>query len=282
MNEIKLKNKIFIVGPCAVESRGQVLETVENVKELEIDFMRMSLWKPRTKPGFEGVGEEGIKLVVDAANMGINPAVEPLVPEHAAKVAEAVLTKAPKAKLMLWIGARNQNHLIQRDIAKIAAQDNRIYLMVKNQVWSNEQHWEGIIEHVLSGGIKESRLLICHRGFAPNGVNPHGYRNVPDYEMTLRIKEKTKLPVIFDPSHTGGSVEKVFAIAEEAEKKNIFDGYIVEVHPNPMQALSDAKQQLTWKEFHKLLRVLYNGNRKSSMKFPESNIPQLKRNIPVV
>ena len=238
------------------------METIKNVKELGIDFVRMSLWKPRTKPGFEGFGEKGIDLVVEAALMGVNPAVEPLVPEHAEKVVNAVLTRAPKAKLMLWIGARNQNHLIQREIARIASQDDRIYLMVKNQVWLSEPHWEGIIEHCLSGGIKESKLLICHRGFAPNGVNPDGYRNVPDFEMAMRIKEKTKLPMIFDPSHTGGSVENVFKITNEASDHD-FDGYIVEVHPDPKKALSDSIQQLTWPEFHKLREMLYNKKEKN-------------------
>lgn len=256
----KLSNQIFIVGPCAIENREQVLETVKNAKELGVDFTRLSLWKPRTKPGFEGVGEAGIDWVVEAARMGVNPAVEPIIPEHAEKIVEAVLTKAPKAKLLLWIGARNQNHLIQREIAKVAAQDERIYLMVKNQVWRNEKHWEGIVEHVLSGRIKESRLLLCHRGFAPWKANPEGYRNEPDYDMCMRMKEKTKLPIIFDPSHTGGSVEKVFKITEEAAEY-AFDGYIVEVHPNPKLALSDAHQQLTWKEFHKLLKLLYNRRR---------------------
>lgn len=261
MTIAKLPNQIFIVGPCALESREQMLETVKNSRELGVDFVRLSLWKPRTKPGFEGVGEAGIDWVVEAAKMGVNPGVEPILPEHAAKVAEAILTRAPKAKLLLWIGARNQNHMIQREIARIAAQDARIYLMVKNQVWSNEKHWEGIVEHVLDGGIKPSRLLLCHRGFAPWGANPQGYRNVPDYDMTLRMKEKTKLPMIFDPSHTGGSVEKVFKIAAEALEHHEFDGYIVEVHPNPKIALSDAHQQLTWKEFHKLLKLLYNKRR---------------------
>jgi chorismate mutase len=257
MKVAKLQNQIFIVGPCAVESREQVLETVAGVRATGVDFMRMSLWKPRTRPGFEGIGEAGIDLVVEAAKMGVNPAVEPIVPEHAAKVVEAVLTRAPKAKLLLWIGARNQNHIIQREIARIAAADERIYLMVKNQVWSNEKHWEGIVEHVLSGGIKKSRLFLCHRGFASMGENPSGYRNVPDYDMALRMREKTGLPMIFDPSHTGGSVEKVFKITEEAAEHG-FDGYIVEVHPKPKTAMSDANQQLTWREFQKLLKLLYN------------------------
>lgn len=269
----KLPDQIFIAGPCAVESREQVLQTIGHVKSLGIDFMRMSLWKPRTRPGFEGYGEKGIDLVVEAAKMGVNPAVEPLIPEHAAQVVEAVLSRAPAAKLLLWIGARNQNHLIQREIAKIAAQDDRIYLMVKNQIWASEAHWEGIIEHCLSGGIKESRLMICHRGFAPQGSNPAGYRNVPDYEMAERIKKKTGLSMVFDPSHTGGSVDNVFKITEEAAGHG-FDGYIVEVHPYPQKALSDAKQQLTWEQFHKLLEILYNKRIKSAEKlaFSDKNI----------
>lgn len=274
MTIAKLPNQIFIVGPCAVESRRQVLETAENCLELGIDFMRLSLWKPRTKPGFEGIGDAGIDLVVEAAKMGINPAVEPIIPEHAAKIADAVLTRAPRAKLLLWIGARNQNHFIQREIARIAARDDRIYLMVKNQIWSSEKHWEGIVEHALSGGIKKSRLLLCHRGFAPNGNNPQDYRNVPDYDMALRMKQKTGLPLIFDPSHTGGSVEKVFQIVRDAAGHS-FDGFIVEVHPSPKTALSDASQQLTWKEFRELLKILYNKRHRC-------NITQIKRNVPAV
>ena len=152
---------------------------------------------------------------------------------------------------MLWIGARNQNHYIQREIARVAASDKRVLLMVKNQPWSNEDHWEGIVGHVLSGGIDKARVILCHRGFIPNGVNPFGYKNVPDYEMAMRIKHTSGLPMIFDPSHTGGTVDKVLQIMDEAMKHE-FDGIIVEVHPDPTHALTDAKQQLTWKEFDQL------------------------------
>ena len=173
------------------------------------------------------------------------------MPEHAKMAMTAVFSAVPKARLMLWIGSRNQNHYIQREIARVAARDKRVILMVKNQPWSNEDHWEGIVGHVLSGGIDKDRVVLCHRGFMPNGVNPHGYKNVPDYAMAMRIKEKTGLTMIFDPSHTGGAVAKVLQIAREAKRYD-FDGVIVEVQRDPVHALTDAKQQLTWKQFDQL------------------------------
>lgn len=249
-----VRNKIIIAGPCALESRELMLETVKEAKAYGVDYVRLSLWKPRTKPGYEGIGEEGILLIVEAAKMGVNPAFEPLMPSHAEKVVKAVLPVLGNQKLLIWLGARNQNHVLQKEIAQIAAQDPRIMLMVKNQCWHNEKHWEGIIEHVLESGIKESNLLICHRGFSPIGSNPHEYRNVPDYDMAMRMKEKTGLPMLFDPSHTGGSVENVMRIFKETQQYS-FDGYIIEVHPTPKHALTDQNQQITWKEFGDLLGI---------------------------
>lgn len=247
-----MKSKIIIAGPCAAESKEQILASVKEAKKRSVDFLRISLWKPRTKPGFDGLKEEGIKLLVEAAKRGVNPSTEVILPEHAQKAMDAVLSVNKKVKLLVWIGARNQNHYVQQEIARVAAKNDRVYLMVKNQPWSSLEHWEGIIEHVLHGGVPKERLILCHRGFTPNGHNPLGFRNVPDYDMTKKIKEKYGLSMLFDPSHTGGSVENVMILGKEASKKG-FDGLIVEVHPDPKNALTDAKQQLTWAQFDKLL-----------------------------
>ncbi len=255
---MKLLKKIIIAGPCAVENDEQVAQSIHEAKLAKVDFIRLSLWKPRTKPGFEGLGEKGIKYLVQAAKAGLNPGFEPIIPEHAARIIEQVLPATKNGKLLIWIGARNQNHYIQREIAKLASQSDRIFLMLKNQVWHNEKHWEGIIEHAYTGGIKKENVLICHRGFAPHATNnPNGYRNVPDYDMAMRIKQRYGLPMIFDPSHTGGTVEKVFKIAKEANL-HPFDGYIIEVHPNPKIAQSDANQQLTWQQYDELMKSLYD------------------------
>ncbi len=246
--------KIIIAGPCAAETEEQIILSAKEAKKREIDFLRVSLWKPRTKPGFDGLGENGIPLLVKVAKMGVNPSTEVIIPEHAEKVIQAVLDATPNGKVLIWIGARNQNHYIQQEIARVVAKEKRVMLMVKNQPWPSLEHWEGIIEHVLHGGINKKNLLVCHRGFSPNGdPNPYMYRNIPNYEMTQKIKQEFGLPMLFDPSHTGGSVKNVFRITKETLKRSL-DGLVVEVHPSPKTAKTDALQQLTWKEFDKLIK----------------------------
>ena len=139
------KRPIIIAGPCAAESKEQVLLSLKLAKKRHVDFMRVSLWKPRTKPGFDGMQERGIPLLVEIARQGVNPATEVITPAHAKKVVESVLPAIRNGRLMLWIGSRNQNHYVQQEIAKIAASDERIVLMVKNQPWASEEHWLGII-----------------------------------------------------------------------------------------------------------------------------------------
>lgn len=255
----KLRNKpILIAGPCAAESHSQILTSIKEAKKRDVDFMRISLWKPRTKPGFEGLNEEGIDLMVEAAKHGINPATEVIMPEHAEKVVEKVLAATSDGKVLIWIGARNQNHFIQQKIAKIAAQDKRIFLLVKNQPWSSEKHWQGIVEHILTGGIDRENVILCHRGFVPHGYdNPRNMRNVPDFEMAIKVQMEYDLPMVFDPSHIGGSVENVLYIANIAARQD-FDGLMVEVHPDPKNALTDAKQQITWKQFDGMVKEWNN------------------------
>ncbi|MBP9719252.1 MAG: hypothetical protein KBD46_02190 [Candidatus Levybacteria bacterium] len=247
-----MKNKkklLLVVGPCAAESKEQIKASIVEAKKRPVDFMRISLWKPRTKPGFEGLQEGGFPLLQMAAKEGINPGTEVILPSHAEKVIETVLNASKTAKVLIWIGARNQNHYIQQEISRVAKGEKRVFLMVKNQPWASEEHWEGIIEHVLHGGIAESNLFLCHRGFTPHGYeNPWNMRNVPDFAMAMKIKDKYKLPMLFDPSHIGGTVENVLKVSEQAAQ-HPFDGLIVEVHPDPKNAITDAKQQLTWEQF---------------------------------
>ncbi len=249
--------KIIIAGPCAAESEEQIDIAIAEVLKRDIDFMRVNLWKPRTKPGFEGLGREGLPLLEKVAKAGINPGLEVIVPEHVTLAMETVLPHLKDGgRLLLWIGARNQNHLVQTEIASLCARDPRVMLMVKNQPWPNESHWEGIMEHVLGTGFPKKNLLNCHRGFAPTGDNPRGFRNLPDFAMMDRVKAHTGVPVIYDPSHMGGTVPNVFEIGKMAVGKDI-DGVIVEVHHDPANAKTDKTQQVTWVEFDELLKVIF-------------------------
>jgi 3-deoxy-D-arabino-heptulosonate 7-phosphate (DAHP) synthase len=245
---------ILVAGPCAAETPEQIHIALEEAKARNVDFVRISLWKPRTKPGFDGMKQEGIALMVEAARMGLNPATEILVASQAEDVMAGVLPHLPEgSKLMLWIGARNQNHIVQQEIARAASRDPRVCLMVKNQPWPSESHWEGIAEHALEGGIAPENLYMCHRGFTPDSANnPRNLRNVADSDMAMRVREKTRLPMLLDLSHIAGAVDKLEEIAMETVSHN-YDGMVIEVHHNPRFAWTDAKQQITWDQLDALL-----------------------------
>lgn len=254
------KKQIIIAGPCAAESEEQIKITIVEAKKRGVDFIRINLWKPRTRPGFEGIGDEGLHFLQMAAKSGVNPGTEVIIPEHAQKVIDAVLPIRKDIKVLIWIGARNQNHYIQQEIARIAARYYpQVLLMIKNQIWNSQEHWKGIIEHSLHGGIKESNLFVCHRGFAPDpSNNPQGLRNIPDYKLAMKIKSETALPMIFDPSHIGGSVKNVFKVTKQSAKY-AFDGLIIEVHPDPKNAKTDSRQQVTWEQFDEIRRIIEGG-----------------------
>jgi len=249
-----MKNNIIVAGPCAAESMELIIESAKQAKKRKVDFLRVSLFKPRTKPGYEGSGEDGIDMLIQAAKMGVNPATEVLFPDQAKRIMDEVLTAVPDTKLLLWLGSRNQHHVIQRETAKIIASDKRAHLLVKNQPWKNKNHWEGIMEHCLEGGIDKENLIVCHRGFAPHGYeNPHNMRNIADFDMSMQVRGECKLPMVFDPSHVGGNVENVLRVAKQAEEY-AFDGLMVEVHTDPQNALTDSEQQLTWEQFDELVK----------------------------
>jgi len=255
---MKTKQKIIIAGPCAAESREQVINCALALKKQGIKIMRASLWKPRTKPGFEGIGTKGIPWLSEVTNLGITVATEILLPEQLTQLIKGISKKGDLSKVLLWIGSRNQNHLIQREIAKIIKEKmpKTVKLLIKNQAWSDERHWLGIVDHIFGSGISPNRLILCHRGFSSHGQNnPENLRNLPDFEMAMRVKEKTGLPMLVDPSHIGGTVENVFKVMKMAEKIN-FDGMMIEVHPKPAEAQSDAKQQLTFQELNNLLKIV--------------------------
>ncbi|MBF0313394.1 MAG: hypothetical protein HQK50_11235, partial [Oligoflexia bacterium] len=253
------KEKLVIAGPCALESKQQLREVALMLKALGVNHIRASLWKPRTSPGWEGTGAIGLStLLEETLAYGLVPASEILSAEHAQLAVQALQRYGEEqAKMVLWLGARNQNHLEQKKIAKILASGPKaVLLMFKNPMWEDERHWMGIAEHLYSAGFPMERLMVCHRGFYPGKqANPIGLRNLPDFEMAMRVKAKSGLPMLLDPSHIGGSSQNVISICQEASQYD-FDGYMVEVHTNPSVAKTDAKQQLTLAEFEQVLKII--------------------------
>jgi chorismate mutase len=228
------------------------------LQPLGISAIRASLWKPRTQPGWEGLGADSLDLLLEETlPHGIVPATEILSADQARLVVEGLMRFGGKGKILVWIGARNQNHIEQRNIAKVLAEGPpSITFMFKNQMWVDERHWVGIYEHIVGAGFPKERLLACHRGFAPGAtLNPDGLRNLPDFEMAMRLKEKMGIPMLLDPSHIGGSRQNVMRIIQQAQTFD-FDGYLVEVHHQPENAKTDIHQQLSEVEFQQVLRII--------------------------
>lgn len=247
-----LRKPIIIAGPCAAENMDQIDASIRAVGARDIPIMRASLVKPRTQHGWDGVGlEEGIPMLQRIKDAGITPATEVLDIEEAQQIIDGVLGQ-DEGSLMLWSGSRNQNHRFQRDLGRLAAEDSRLIIGAKNQPWRSEDHMRGIVTHMADGGgANRAKILMIMRGFSE--INDLGYRNVPDYEMALSLKEKEGVTLILDPSHIGGTREKVIEVAKIgmglAHAGIIFDGMMVEVHPNVDEAKTDQKQQLTWTEY---------------------------------
>ncbi len=241
-------DRFFLVaGPCSAESRKQVLETAEKLSGFGISFMRAGIWKPRTHPGnFEGVGIEGLKWLQEVKEKtGIRTGIEVASSEHV----EACLKHGIDA---VWIGARTTpNPFAVQEIAD-SLKGTDLPVLIKNPVSPDIGLWIGAVERIAGAGIK--KIGVIHRGFSSDRKSD--YRNAPLWRIPIELKRRIPtIPILCDPSHICGSRKLIPAIAQEALDL-LYDGLMLEVHPNPKSALSDSQQQLTPDSFKKLLAKL--------------------------
>ncbi|MEO0312116.1 MAG: hypothetical protein RIQ89_1773 [Bacteroidota bacterium] len=238
---------VIIAGPCGVESEVQLHQTLSNFKGMGVQLVRGGIWKPRSRPGsFQGLGVEGLRIFKKVANHYNLPiTVEVASGEH---VSEALKHQVN----VLWIGARTTvNPFAVQEIAE-ALQGEDIPVMVKNPVNPDLELWVGAIERIYQAGIQN--IAAVHRGFS--AYERSKYRNQPNWQIPIELKRRfPTLPLINDPSHIAGRRNLIAEVAQTAFDLD-FDGLMVEVHPQPDQALSDAKQQLTPSDFGLLLNSL--------------------------
>jgi chorismate mutase len=223
-------------GPCSAESEEQVLETARALAQHELAFMRAGLWKPRTRPGcFEGVGAAGLTWMVRArSETGLKIGTEVAEPAHVEACLEHKMD-------VLWIGARTATNPFSVQAIADALKGTDVPVLVKNPVTADIGLWMGAIERIAQAGVK--KIGAVHRGVTST-LETH-YRNAPHWRMPIELKRRMPdLPLICDPSHICGKAELIPAIAQEAMDL-LFDGLMIEVHPDPPNALSDAAQQLT-------------------------------------
>lgn len=246
----RIASPVVIAGPCSVESRNQIVETAEALHELgRVDVLRAGIWKPRTRPGsFEGIGEKGLEWLMEASTRsGLPSAVEVATPAHVYAAIEAGVD-------MLWIGARTSvNPFAVQDIAEtIASVRPDIPVLVKNPVNPDLELWIGALQRLSQAGV--SRLGAIHRGFSSYNSAP--YRNLPVWQIPMELHRRMPgLPIIHDPSHTGGCRDLIAPLSQQALDLG-FDGLMIETHPEPDNALSDGGQQIIPAELGTLLAGL--------------------------
>lgn len=238
---------LYIAGPCSAESREQVLEAARGIKAAGIGIMRAGVWKPRTRPGsFEGRGAVALDWLAEAKQTyGMRVVTEVATPEHI----EAALRAGIDG---VWIGARTTtNPFAVQDMAD-ALRGVDIAVLVKNPVSPDVDLWSGSIERIYNAGVR--RLAAVHRGFAT--YDNSAYRNPPHWSAPIELHRRLpELTLLCDPSHIGGRREVVARLSQEALDLG-FDGLMIECHPRPDEALSDAQQQLTPAELKALVDSL--------------------------
>ncbi|MGB9920790.1 MAG: 3-deoxy-7-phosphoheptulonate synthase [Moorellales bacterium] len=229
-----------IAGPCAVEGFEQLLATAEAVKAAGATMLRGGAFKPRTTPySFQGLGEEGLKLLAQVrAATGLPVVTEVMDPRAVALVAEYAD--------VLQVGARNmQNFNLLRELGTV----NKPVLL-KRGLSATVEEWILAAEYIMSAG--NHQVILCERGIR---TFENATRNTLDLSAVPLAKKLSHLPVIVDPSHGTGKSELVGPMALAAIAAGA-DGLMVEVHPNPAEALSDGPQSLRPDEFARLMRQL--------------------------
>ena len=228
----------IIAGPCSVESRSQVLETAQAIREAGANALRGGVFKPRTSPYvFQGLGEEGLEYLAEAREVtGM-----PIVAEVMSVAQVEVMTKYVD---VLQIGARNmQNFSLLRAIG-----ETRVPILLKRGMSATIEELLMASEYILAGG--NPRVMLCERGIRTFET---ATRNTTDINAIPVLKSLTHLPVILDPSHSTGLSEYVGAVAKAGIAAGA-DGLIIEVHNDPANALSDGRQSLTPEKFAILVK----------------------------
>jgi 3-deoxy-7-phosphoheptulonate synthase len=223
----------LIAGPCTVESREQLLETADVVKDAGAAMLRGGAYKPRTSPyAFQGLGQEGLRLLAEAKERTGLPIVTELMD---ARDLEAVLEVAD----VIQVGARNmQNFPLLAEIGR-----SRCPVLLKRGLSATLDELLMAAEYVLKEGNRD--VMLCERGIK---TFESSYRTTLDLQAVPVLKELSHLPVVVDPSHAAGRRSLVAPMSLAAAAAGA-DGIIVEVHPNPDEALCDGPQALLAEDF---------------------------------
>ncbi len=231
---------VLMAGPCSVESEEQLLSTARAVKAAGATVLRGGAYKPRTSPyEFQGLGKEGLRLLdLARRETGLKIITEVLSERDVAHVAATAD--------ILQIGARNaQNFQLLIECARSGKA-----VLLKRGMSERIEEWLLAAEYILAHG--NPNVLLCERGIRTFETYT---RNTLDLAAVAIAKKESHLPVIVDPSQGCGRSDLVLALCRGAVALGA-DGLLIEVHPNPAEALSDGQQQVDFAAFEELVKTI--------------------------
>lgn len=229
-------NFVIMAGPCAVESKEQLLESAMAAKAGGAQILRGGAYKPRTSPySFQGLEEDGLKYMAEVREMTGMPVISEVTSLHAIDAAKEYVD-------ILQIGARNMQNF---ELLKAAGKSG-LPVLLKRGLSATIDEWLNAAEYVMSEG--NPNVILCERGIRTYETST---RNTLDISAVPVLRSKTHLPIIIDPSHATGVRDYVSPLCKAAAAVGA-DGLMVEVHPNPACALSDGPQSLNPEDFKKV------------------------------
>ncbi|MFC1950064.1 3-deoxy-7-phosphoheptulonate synthase [Chloroflexota bacterium] len=238
--EIGGKRVIVMAGPCAVESEEQLVEVAKVVKGSGASILRGGAFKPRTSPfSFQGLQKVGLELLAQVKKQSGIPVVTEVVDPHDVNLVS-------KYADILQVGSRNmQNFVLLTNIGR-----SKCPVILKRGFSCTITEWLTAADYLLAEG--NNQVILCERGIR---TFENSIRFSLDISSIPVIKRVSHLPIIVDPSHAAGHYSLVPAIAKAAVAAGA-DGLLIEVHPNPKEALVDGLQSLTPSDFTKLMEEL--------------------------
>ncbi|HEV2882143.1 MAG TPA: 3-deoxy-7-phosphoheptulonate synthase [Pyrinomonadaceae bacterium] len=227
----------IIAGPCAIESRAQAFAVAETVRRSGVRFFRGGAFKPRTSPyAFQGLGEEGLKIMADVREAYGLKIVTEALDEHGADLVERYAD-------VMQIGARNMQNF---SLLKRAGRSS-LPVLLKRGLSATLDEWLLAAEYIMAEG--NYNVVLCERGIRTFAQHT---RNTLDLAAIPAVRRVSHLPVVIDPSHGTGKNYMVTPLARAGVATGA-DGLIIEVHDQPERALSDGAQSLTLEQYEQLV-----------------------------
>lgn len=238
---------ILIAGPCSIESREHIVNEAKDLKKIGVDIVRGGAFKPRTSPfDFQGIGFDAVKYLKEASEVTNLPIVTEVLSEDHVELIKDYVD-------VFQIGSRNMyNYALLKKVGKTNKP-----VILKRGFSATLKEWEMAAKYIEVEGNKN--IIFCERGIRTFETET---RNTLDLAGAYIIKEKTGYPVIVDPSHGTGKRELIEPMVRATLALGL-DGVMIEVHPNPDEAKSDAAQTISYETYEKIAKYVedFNENR---------------------